>query len=126
MIRPAAIIAAKAGLVSALLATLAAPAAADPMYPAAKCAAFWLGWTDAAKRLTYLDVNPADAELAARFRQAAIDEGGDPAEIDAFIKQDRRNMSLMVRANILGDVQSTDTQNRLMEICDTYAREHGF
>lgn len=111
---------------AAVLAALAAPVAADPMYPAAKCAAFWMGWTDAAKRSRYLDVNPADAVLAERFRQAAIDEGGEPAEIDAYLARDRRDMSLMIRAAILGDRQSNDIQNRLMKTCDTYARAHGF
>ena len=116
----------RAAIFVALAISAVSEARADPMYPATKCAAFWLGWTDAAKRSAYLDETPTDAELAARFRQAAIDEGGDPAEIDAFVMQDRRNMSLMVRATILGDQQSTDTQNRLMKICDDYAKTHGF
>lgn len=95
-------------------------------YPAAKCATFWLGWTDAARRLRYLREDPGDAVLAENFRKAALDEGADAAELDAYLRQDRRNMRRMIEAAIFGDRSSSDIQERLMKTCDDYARAHGF
>lgn len=95
-------------------------------YPAAKCAAFWLGWTDAARRLNYLREDPGDAVLAENFRKAALDEGADAAVLDAYLRRDRRDMRLMIEAAIFGDRSSSDIQDRLMKTCDDYARAHGF
>ncbi len=110
----------------AALGLMAAPVFADPMYPAAKCAGFWLGWTDAAKVLRFLDEDPGDGVLAARFRQAALDEGAEADALDRYLKGERRDMALMIRAAIGGDRQSNDIQNRLMETCQSYADARGF
>ena len=95
-------------------------------YPAGKCAAFWLGWTDAARRLKYLREDPGDAVLAEHFRQAALEEGAEGAVLDAYLRRERRNMRRMIEATIFGDRSSSDIQDRLMKTCDDYARAHGF
>lgn len=115
-----------AGFSAALGGASAARTVPDPMYPAAKCAAFWLGWTDAAKRLRWLSEDPGDAVRAARFRQAALDEGNKAGPVDAYLAGERRNMARMISAAIAGDRQSNDIQNRLMETCERYAAAHGF
>jgi hypothetical protein len=48
----------------------ALPAAAGPS-PAATCAAFWPGWSDAAARLAVRPADPTDAAQGAAFRAAA-------------------------------------------------------
>jgi hypothetical protein len=113
--------------VTLLCATLPAARAADePAYPAAKCAAFWLGWDDASRHLRRLPQQPENAALAARFRQAAIVTGGPSETLDAYIARERRNMARMITAAIYGDRSSNDIERRLMRTCDDYARANGF
>ena len=108
---------------------LALPAGAETPampWPAAQCAALWLGWTDAARISAYLDETPADAALAARFRQAALDQGAEPAALDASLGTQRRDMARMILAAISGDRISDDLQKRLMTDCEDFARAQGF
>ena len=104
----------------------AARAADEPAYPAAKCAAFWLGWDDASRHLRRLPQQPENAALAAQFRQAALAQGESPASLDAYITRERRDMARMITAAIYGDRSSNDIERRLMRTCDDYARANGF
>ena len=104
----------------------AARAADEPAYPAAKCAAFWLGWDDASRHLRRLPQQPENAALAAQFRQAALAQGEAPETLDAYITRERRDMARMITAAIYGDRSSNDIERRLMRTCDDYARANGF
>ena len=84
----------------------------------AQCAAFWYGRDDFAGVSAYLDRNDLDAELAARFRDAAVAaNGGLAGPVDAFIADERDAMAWLVEAAILGDPQSRDLHDRLVERC---------
>lgn len=102
---------------------LPALAADDPFYPAAQCAAFWLGRDDYARASAYLDADPTDVERAAAFRAVAVRlNGGDAAEIDAFLRRERRVMALTIEAFIYGnDAESRDIHDRLLQTCEDYA-----
>ncbi len=112
----------------ALFWLLATPApSADPpaLYPAAQCAAFWLGRDDYATRSAYLDNDPSDPARAAAFRAAAVRlNGGDAAPVEAFIAKERHNMDLLFEAFIYGgDKQSRDVHDILLETCARFGRE---
>jgi hypothetical protein len=107
-----------------LLALLALPAAASPS-PAATCAAFWLGWSDAAARLAVLPADPADAALGAAFRAAALAEGAAPAGFDGWLRGERRSMARLVTAAVRGDAPSQDLLETLARGCEEDARRRG-
>ncbi len=112
-----------------LLVALASPAlsAADPaIYPAAQCAALWLGQHDYARNAYVLRQSPDDLELAKAFRQVALRlTTQDPASIDTFIEKQRPIMAFMVEAYIYGgDRQSRDVYERLMQDCADFAGKH--
>jgi hypothetical protein len=95
-----------------------APAQDVADLPSAQCAAFWYGRDDFAGVSAYLDSNDQDALLAARFRDAAVAlNGGVAGPVDAFIADERRAMAWLVEAAILGDPQSRDLHDRLVERC---------
>lgn len=113
--------------VGLLVALLAGPALADdPYYPAAQCAAFWLGRDDYARASTFLDADPMDAARAAAFRAVAVRLAGEAGPVDAFLRKERRAMALMVEAYIYGgDTTSRDLYERLLETCAAYAATQG-
>lgn len=94
----------------------------DPYYPAAQCAAFWLGRDDYARASAYLDADPRDAARAAGFRAVAVRlNGGDATAIDAFIEAERGSMVLLLDAYIYGaDEQSRELHDRLLQTCADY------
>ncbi len=96
---------------------------ADALYPAVDCAALHLGRDDAARRLRYLDRDPADAALAAAFREAAIRlNGGAAGAVDAAIADARPAMRLLLESLVLDqDRQSRDLYERLLSTCDRFA-----
>jgi hypothetical protein len=84
----------------------------------AQCAAFWYGRDDFAGVSAYLDRNDQDVVLAARFRDAAVAlNGGVAWPVDDFIADERDAMAWLVEAAILGDPQSRDLHDRLVERC---------
>ncbi len=99
-------------------------AAEDPaLYPAAQCAALWLGHDDYARRSAFLDADASDVALAEAFRAVAHRlTNRTPAAIDAFIADQVPLMSLTVEAYIYGgDRQSRDLYEQLMEDCRDFA-----
>ncbi len=111
-----------------LLLALASPALAldrAARYPAAQCAAFWLGRDDYARASPYLDRDTADLKLAQTSRDLAVAlNGGNAAEVDAFITQERKVMAFMLDAFIFGgDAQSRDVHDRLLQTCNDLAQE---
>ena len=96
----------------------------DPaLFPAAQCAALWFGQDDYAQASAYLDRDPKDLELAEAFREVALRETTQgPAASDAFIQTQRRQMSFLAEAFILGgDRQSRDLYESLMQDCSGFA-----
>jgi hypothetical protein len=84
----------------------------------AQCAAFWYGRDDFARVSAYLDRNDQDVVLAGRFRDAAVAlNGGVAGPVDAFIADERGAMAWLTEAAILGDPQSRDLHDRLVERC---------
>lgn len=105
---------------------IAGPAvASDPRQTTAWCAAFWYGWTDAAASHRFLPEDPADAALAAAFRQAAVAEGAEAAGLDRWLTQERRGMARMVKAAVNGDDQSRELMERTARRCEAAAVAHG-
>ena len=96
------------------------------IYPAAQCAALWLGYSDYAARSHYLSVDPTDATRAAAFRAVALRLGTSPRDrIDAYIADQRPLMETMVEAMIFGrDRQSADVFEALGETCKSFAKDH--
>lgn len=112
-------------LVVALIGIASGAAAEDPLYPAAQCSAFWLGYADYAKVSAYLDPDPAAAQAAAAFRSVARRMSGTDAEIDDFIAEQRPLMVLMMEGYIYGgDRQSREMFERLAGICQDFAKRH--
>jgi hypothetical protein len=114
------------GTAAAFAAVLASPTlpADDPaLYPAAQCAAFWLGRDDYARASPFLDRDPADLRLAEAFREVARRQTiGPPAAIDAFIADQRPLMFDLFDAFIYGaDKQSSDLHDRLLATCAAFA-----
>ncbi len=110
----------------ALAAALALPcfAADDPAeYPAAQCAALWLGQDDYARRSNLLKQDPQDVALGEAFRAVAHRlTNRDAAAIDAFIARQIPLMADLVDMYIYsGDRQSRDLYERLMQDCDSFA-----
>jgi hypothetical protein len=99
-------------------------AADDPAeYPAAQCAALWLGQDDYARRSKLLKQDPQDVALGEAFRAVAHRlTNRDAAAIDAFISQQVPIMAFMVDAYIYGgDKQSREIYERLMQDCAAFA-----
>ncbi len=112
------------GLVLAAALALPCEAADDPAeYPAAQCAALWLGQDDYARHSKLLKQDPMDVALAEAFRAVAHRlTNRDAAAIDAFIAQQVPIMSFMVEAYIYGgDRQSRDIYETLMQDCASFA-----
>lgn len=114
------------GLAPVLALTLALPALAadDPAeYPAAQCAALWLGQDDYARRSKLLEPDPQDVALGEAFRAVAHRlTNRDAAAIDAFIARQIPAMADLVDMYIYsGDRQSRDLYERLMQDCDAFA-----
>lgn len=96
--------------------------AEDPLYPAAQCAAYWLGRDDVARRSALLDEDANDPVRAGAFRAVAVRLNvGDAVAIDAFIRRERTAMDRLVRAAILADPTSVALQDRLLRTCADYA-----
>lgn len=112
-------------LAPALWLALALPAGAgDPaIYPAAQCAAFWLGREDYAQAGGWLDPDPLSAQRAAAFRAAALRLAPDrAAEIDTRIADQRPRMARLHEAAIdWADRQSIDLLEDLTQTCGTFA-----
>lgn len=106
----------------AMALALPALAADDPYYPAAQCAAFWLGRDDYARASTFLEADPTDAARAAAFRSVAVRLAGEAGPIDAFLRKERRAMARLVESYVYGgDGTSRDLHDRLLETCAAYA-----
>lgn len=106
------------------MALLAWPAAAlaEPPYPAAHCAAYWLGWDDFAKASRFLPRDATDLARAEAFRAVAIRlAGGKAAMVDDFLASERANMALMIEAAMYRDRISEKLQRRLLQTCADYA-----
>lgn len=107
-----------------LLAAAGARASDDPaLYPAAQCAAFWLGFSDYAKRSPFLDYDPDDVNRSETFRDIALHLSPDrAAEIDARIASERPAMALLAEAVIYGgDAQSRTVFEKLTGRCERFA-----
>ena len=114
-------------LCAALCSGGGARAAEDPaIYPAAQCAAFWLGFSDYAQRSAFLDYDPDDLTHSQMFRDIAVNLSPSRTdEIDAKISSERTAMALLVEAMIYGgDEQSRDVVERLTATCDRFAADH--
>jgi hypothetical protein len=108
----------------AALAAEASHAADDPAeFPAAQCAALWLGKDDYARQSGVLERDPGDLVMAEAFRQVAHRlTTRDAAAIDAFIARQVPIMAFMVEAYVYGDDrQSRDLYESLMADCDAFA-----
>lgn len=109
----------------ALWLALAVPAiAGDPaLYPAAQCAAFWLGREDYAQSGGWLDPDPLSADRAAAFRAVALRLAPDRAvDIDARIAEQRPMMARLHEAAIdWADRQSIDLLEDLTQTCGAFA-----
>jgi hypothetical protein len=94
----------------------------DPaLYPAAKCAAFWFGWDDYARRSTLLDRTPGDLARAEAFaRVARRMTAGDPQVVDAFIADQRGLMMQMIDEGLYGGGESRDLMERLLQTCQDF------
>ena len=102
-----------------VLAAMPALAGDDPArYPAAQCAAFWLGWDDYATRSALMDRTPGDLDRAERFRAEAHRLTLDtPAAIDAFIAQQRPLMMRLIDEAIYAPGESRSLMERLLQTC---------
>ncbi len=78
-----------------------------------------MGRDDYARVSAYLDRNPEDLILAQKSRDIAVElNGGQAAEVDDFIAEQRRVMAFMLEAYIFGgDTQSRDMHDRLLKTC---------
>ncbi|QYZ71188.1 hypothetical protein [Neotabrizicola shimadae] len=114
-------------LAPAIWLALALPASAGDLalYPAAQCAAFWLGREDYAQAGGWLDPDPLSVQRAAAFRAAALRLGPDrAAEIDARIADQRPRMARLHEAAIdWGDPQSIDLLEDLTQTCGAFAAD---
>ena len=108
--------------VALLLGAATGASAADSRYPAAQCAAYWLGRDDAARHSAFLDADADDRARADAYAAVAVrSNGGDAGAIKDFIRRERPDMARLVRAAILGDPTSVAVQERLLQTCADYA-----
>ncbi|MHC0054086.1 hypothetical protein [Actibacterium sp. D379-3] len=113
-----------AALVAVSGAAHAASDAQRALFPAAQCAAFWLGYGDFQSRYAIASGDAADAyRVAADFRAAAIRlGGGDATAVDAYISEQRPLMLLMNKSFMIdGNRESQDMFDRLARTCDDFA-----
>ncbi|SFP06251.1 hypothetical protein [Tranquillimonas alkanivorans] len=90
----------------------------EALYPAAQCAALWLGFSD------YIG-GTAEADLGRAFRDVAVRLSGDAARVDAFIAEQRPLMSLMIDAHVWEqDEDSRDIFERLAQTCEAFGARH--
>ncbi len=96
------------------------------LYPAAQCAAFWLGFTDYARISAYLDVDPTDKTRAEAFRAVALRLGtATPDTINGYIAEQRPLMAATMEAMIYGQNRAArDMFERLTERCSAFGAEH--
>lgn len=119
-------VASRAGLMA--LAFSASGALAErnlSIYPAAQCAAFWLGYGDYARASTHLAVDPMDETRAAAFRTIAYRlNTAERAEIDAYIDAERPRMASLMEAVIyVSDGPSRDVFERLTKTCEDFGQD---
>ena len=112
---------------AALMISAAAPASAErnvSLYPAAQCAAFWLGFSDYARASAHLDLNPDDVARAHAFVQVALRLGtATQDEIEDHIRTQRRLMvSLLDGVIYRSDDVSQRVFERLTETCKNFGR----
>ena len=102
-----------------LFATTAHAQSAEALFPAAQCAAFWLGRDDYARQSATLAPDPTDRPRAEAYRRAAVRLNGNNADgIDTFINGLRPTMAFLFDAWIFGgDAQARDMHTRLSRIC---------
>ena len=119
-LRPAA-----ASLAALVVAQPAVALDREARYPAATCAAFFLGRDDFARTSAWLDRNPGDPARAAALRDEAVRlNGGAAPEVDAFVAEEREVLAFLFEAMILDqDEQSRDVHDRLVATCETLADE---
>lgn len=96
------------------------------IYPAAQCAAFWLGFHDYAKRSPLLVPNAADPKRAEAFRAVARRLAPNrTAEVDQTIHNQRAEMALLTEAVIFsGDAQSRKLFETLTRVCADLGATH--
>ena len=115
----------RAVLAAALFGATPGAATEDPLYPAAQCAALWLGHADYARVSAYLDSDPWHSKAAAAFRSIALRLGGSEAEVDAHIATQRPLMVSLLDGYIYGgDRQSREVFERLSTTCQDFADRH--
>jgi len=115
------------GVCAALLTSSGAQAYDDAaIYPAAQCAAFWLGFNDYAKRSPFLDSSPDDLNRSNAFRLVAVRLApARVAEIDRTIQDQRSAMALLAEAVIYAnDKQSRKVFETLTQTCESFASKH--
>lgn len=110
-------------------AALAAPAQGErnpSIYPAAQCAAFWLGYADYARASAYLDFDPTDLGRAQAFRAVALRLAtATPGEIETYIDTQRPLMASLMEAVIYTRSRSAQTVfERLTTTCKTFGAAH--
>ncbi|MEL7260317.1 MAG: hypothetical protein AAGK69_02995 [Pseudomonadota bacterium] len=110
-------------------ALVAAPAQAErnpSIYPAAQCAAFWLGYADYARASAYLDFDPTDLGRANAFRAVALRLAtATPAEIETYVDTQRPLMASLMEAVIYTRSRSAQTVfERLTTTCKTFGAAH--
>lgn len=103
--------------------SLDAAASDTALYPAAQCAAFWLGRQDYALTGGWLQPDPLAMDRAAAFRAAALRLAPDRAdEIDARIADQRLPMQRLHEAAIdWADPDSIDLLQDLTLTCGRFA-----
>ncbi|MFP7570367.1 hypothetical protein [Marivita sp. S2033] len=112
-------------LIGVAFGTGAVMAAQGSLYPAAQCAAFWLGYEDYAQVSPYLDTDADAATAAAAFRKVALRLGGAESAVDAYIAEQRPLMALLMEGYIYGnDTQSREVFEDLSAICQEFADRH--
>jgi hypothetical protein len=96
------------------------------IYPAALCAAFWLGYADYAQVSAYLDHDPRDHLRADAYRSVAYRLAtAARADIDAYVSEQRPLMETMIDAVVYGsDGPSRDVFERLTKTCKDFGQEH--
>ena len=97
---------------------------ASGLYPAADCAALWMGYGDYARRSAYLGGAEDAYDKAELFRAAAIRQTGDKTLVDTHIGVARAGMELMIEALIMiGDAQSRDLFERFSQTCEDFSAD---
>lgn len=95
------------------------------IYPAAQCAAFWLGFNDYAKSAPFLEKSLGDLKRSDAFRDVAVRLApGRVTEIDRKIQDQRSPMALLAEAVIYAnDEQSRKVFETLAQTCESFGNE---